>query len=213
MFIQLILFENFPHRAGDALLFWCAIWCCCRSVGWFPYYSQSTVACLFASVLHHLAALFCLFLSFYTSLCVIIFWYWIQLSLWGFHSFSPCIVYCCGCGSHICMYFMPCVLYCCGAHIHICMYVMALPDPWRVFLLILNLCWYHTLHLICYRAKFQITSSPTTFLFFRQVKWSFLISPFLTVNSPSPLQNRKRGNTKLINRNKKATTVLNNNFL
>lgn len=65
------------------------------AVGWFPYfYSQSTVACLFASVLHHFAALFCLFLSFYTSLCVIIFWYWIQLSLCVFHSFSPCTVLC-----------------------------------------------------------------------------------------------------------------------
>ena len=175
------------------------------AVGWFPYYSQSTVACLFASVLHHLAALFCLFLSFYTSLCVIIFWYWIQLSLCVFHSFSPCIVYCCGCGAHICMYFMPCVLYCCGAHIHIC-------TNWSVFLLI-----FAEFVLVSYRALYlnftkQNSKSPLhrpLFYFFRQVKWSFLISPFLTVNPPFPrrrIEKERKEKTRNNKGNKKATT-------
>ena len=95
--------------------------------------------------------------------------------------------------------FLPCVLYCCSAHIHICMYVMALPNPWRVFLLIF-------VEFVLVSYPLQITSSPTTFLFFRQVKWSFLISPFLTVNSPPGRQNKKKRKHEIINGNKKAAT-------
>ena len=107
------------------------------AVGWFPCHSQSTVAAYL--LVGPISPPCCLVLFVLVILCklgVIKNAYWIQLSLCVFHCFPPCIVYCCGCGAHICMYFMSCVLHCCGAHIHICTYVMALPNPWRVFLLI-----------------------------------------------------------------------------
>ena len=190
MFVQLILFENFLHRAGNALLFWCAICCCCWVIS-MPLTKHS--CCLFASRSYITTLLPCFVCScHFMQACV-----WLKIHI-GFNSlfvffiaFPPvlCIVV-------VVAPIFVCIL-CpasCIVAAPISIFVRML---WLYQILgecsfwsLLNLCWYHT---VLWYPVFDILPSKIPnhlftdhFSIFSTGKMELSPPPFWTVNPAAP---------------------------